>query len=109
MTFLLTASRDNRQDASYEEIAAVALGAKATLAPQDGGPQGAFGRIVGGFDTLNIEKGPECGPQSQQIAAKCLRLVQGQGGALFQQLAQRRPDRLHLGLQGAAIQCTVIT
>ena len=88
-----------RQNARDKHVAALALGTEATLAPQDSRAQSAFGRIVGRFDTFHSQKGPECGPQMQQVSAKRLDFVEGQSSTCFQQLAQLGLDRLHGGLQ----------
>ena len=70
MTILLATSCNNGQDARDKHVAAVALRAEATLAPQDGRAQSAFSRIVGRIDAFDGQESPECGPQAQQVVAE---------------------------------------
>jgi len=55
----LLAGRDGRQEAFQEAVAGVALGAEAVFAPKDGGPQGAFGGIVGRWHRGIADEGEE--------------------------------------------------
>lgn len=56
---LLTARRDDRQQAFDEPTPLRALGAETDFAPDHGGSQRPFGGIVRGFDPLAVGKGPE--------------------------------------------------
>src|SRR5450756_2481517 len=107
MAILLAASCNDSQNARDKHVAAFALGTETALAPQDSRAQSTFGRIVGGFDPFDSQKGPECWPQMQQVIAKRPDFVEGQSLTFFQRLAQLGLDRLHGCLQSGPVQLAV--
>ncbi len=61
---------DDREHALDESTSAVALGSEASLAPEDCGPKCPFGRIVRGFDAIDIDEGPECTGALDEVIAE---------------------------------------
>lgn len=60
---------DGGQDASNKERAMLALGAKTASTPKHCAPQAALSQIVGRFDAVDRNKGPQCILHFQEVAA----------------------------------------
>ena len=84
---LLEAQGGNRRQDAFDEATTIrALRAKAPTAPEHSPSQTAFGQVVGWFDTLDIDKGPQGWFQFQQVLAGAAGLLMRDGSTLLQVL-----------------------
>jgi hypothetical protein len=64
---LLAGGVRHGHEALSEQVAAFALGPERSLAPEDEGSQLTLGMIVGRFDAITIDKGPESRGMVQDV------------------------------------------
>lgn len=93
---------DRRQDAFDEATAIGALRAEAPTAPEYSPSQTAFCQVIGGFDTLDIDKGPQSRFQFQQVVASAAGLLMRDGSTLLQVLMDFCLNGLDFDLKFAA-------
>lgn len=86
---------DHGEDALDIAAARAGLRAEAEFSPDDGGPDGLFGAIIGGLEARDPHEGPEGGFVVDEPLAGGGRVRVGGGRALAQQGADLRLDRDH--------------
>jgi hypothetical protein len=106
---LLLAQGDDRGQHSLDEATTrFALGTETSPPPQHRSAQWPLGVIVGGFDALDRDEGPQRLFQFQDILAGPAGLVVSQLGAFTQKFSHSNLDGCHLGLKGRPAQGAIL-
>src|SRR5262245_12504632 len=104
---LLTQGQDRCQNAFDKQTAGLALGPKAASPPNDGPAQGAFGSIIGGFNSFLADKGPQSRLELKNVLASLAGSSMAQVGSNLQQAVDLDFERLHRQLKLCSAEATL--
>ena len=99
---LLFQGRDNSHNPFGKVAARLALGAETALAPQYGRSDQALGQIVGWFNPIDMDEGPQGGFSFEDVPTGRCGFGVGAVGAQAQQISHFGLNGLHLCLKGGS-------